>query len=275
MGRLADSWNLTKASWNVMKQDKELLWMPILSFLASLVAVASIVGAQWAITPEIFTEEGAWSPANTAISLVGYIALAFIGVYFHAAVVAAAHERLEGGDPTVGSGLRKANQHIGKLFLWSLLVATVNLILQAARERGGALGRIAAGIAGVAWNLATFFVVPNLLFSNDGVGGSLKASGRLFKERWGETALGHLGISAAFTVMTIIWVVVAGLLTVLLAGLGAYGLAVGLAILVLGVIVLALVGSVLSAVYKAALYRFAQKGKQEGFPGFDLQHATY
>lgn len=273
MGRLATSWQLTKDSWKVVKQDKELLWMPVLSFIASAIALAMVAGLFFVATPDLFTEGGEWSPVNTVLVGLMYLVLAFIGVYFHAATVGAAHERLEGGDPTVGSGLRAANKHLGKLFLWSIMVATVNIILQAIRERGGALGQIAASIAGTAWNLATYFVVPSLLFTDDGVGGSLRNSGSLFKQRWGETVVGHIGIGMAMGLITVLWVVVGVVLTIGLGTLGVPGLIVGAVLTVTGVILLALVGTVLSAVFKTALYRYAQ-GQDSG-PFSGLETAAY
>jgi hypothetical protein len=258
MGRLATSWSLVKASWKVLRQDKELLWMPVLSFLASAVAVMSLLGATYAVTPDVFTEGGDTDPVALALAALLYVVLAFIAVFFHAATVAGAHERLSGGDPTVGSALAKARAHLGKLFLWSLAVATVNLLLQMLRERGGPLGRIGASIAGVAWNLATYFVVPLLLFTDDGVGGSLKQSGRLFKQRWGEQVSGHIGIGLATFLFTVLWVVVGLAIIAGLATLGAVGLVVGIAVVGAGVILIALVGTVLDAVFKTALYRYAQ-----------------
>lgn len=232
--------------------------MPVLSFLASAIAVLSIAGVTFAVTPDVFTEGGEADPVSMALALLTYLVLAFIGVFFHAATVAGAHERLAGGDPTIGSSLRKAREHIGKLFLWSLAVATVNLVLQMLRERGGAVGRIGASIAGVAWNLATYFVVPLLLFTDDGVGASLKGSGRLFKQRWGEQVSGHIGIGLATFLATVVWVILGVLLVTLLGSLGSVGLVVGIVVLVAGVILIALVGTVLDAVFKTALYRFAK-----------------
>ncbi len=42
----------------------------------------------------------------------------------------------------------------------ALVLTTVNLVLQALRERTGPLGGILLGAASVAWGLATFLVVP-------------------------------------------------------------------------------------------------------------------
>ena len=40
MGRLANTWSLAKLSWGVLKKDRELLWMPVLSFVVSAVVIA-------------------------------------------------------------------------------------------------------------------------------------------------------------------------------------------------------------------------------------------
>lgn len=268
MGRLATSWSLVKSSWGVLRQDKELLWMPVLSAVASLVAIVAVAGVGFVVTPATFTE-GSFDAVGAVLAFLMYVLLAFIGVYFHAATVSAAWERLDGGDPTVGSALSAANKRIGKLFAWSLVVATVNVLLQAARERSGALGRIVVGLVGGAWNLATYFVVPVLMFEDAGVGAGLKKSLQTFRARWGETLVGHIGIGYAMGLLTIGFVVVMLVLTFLLgSALGVAGFVAGGVVLLLGVVVLLLVSTVLSAVYKAALYRYAVRG-DSGRSGFD------
>ncbi|MXW90118.1 MAG: hypothetical protein F4Z54_11590, partial [Acidimicrobiaceae bacterium] len=44
MGRLSNTWSLAKVSWSVLKKDRELLWMPVLSFLASAVVIVVVIG---------------------------------------------------------------------------------------------------------------------------------------------------------------------------------------------------------------------------------------
>ncbi len=271
MGRIARSWDMTKTSFGVIKQDKELLWLPVLSFIATIITVMGIAGVGFAagVFPEITTPDGGVSIPGLLVAAAMYIGLAFVQVFFHAATVAGANERLAGGDPTVGSALKSAWSHIGRLFIWSLIVATVNVVLQALRERGGVLGQIASSIAGVAWNLATYFVVPILLFDDRTVGGSLKQGGALFKKTWGESVVGQYGIGLVGTILTFVWIVAAIMLTVLLAGLGAAGLFAGIAIGILGVVIISVLFTVAGAVYKTALYRYATTG--HGGTGFDDQ----
>ncbi len=272
MGRFGHSWSLFKTSFGVIKQDKELLVLPIMSFIASLVAIGGVVGVGFlaGIFPTVTTEDGSIDPVAAALGFSSYILLAFVQVYFHAATVAGANERLGGGDPTLGSALGKANKHIGRLFLWSLVVATVNIILQAVRERSPALMRFVIGLVGTAWNLATYFVVPILLFEDKGIGGGLKGSGSYFKKTWGETIAGEVGIGFAAGVITIL-LLIGGALTsfALFTVLGIPGLIAGIGVTVLAIVISSIIFSVASAVYKTALYRFASGAGASG--PFDAQ----
>lgn len=266
MGRLGRSWQLFKTSFTVIQQDKELLWMPVLSFLASVIAIAGIGGAGFVagVFPETTTPEGGTDPVAVALGIAAYILLAFVQVFFFAATIAGANERLGGGDPTVGSSLRKAAQHLGRLFLWSIVVATVNIILQMIRERSGFLGQIMASIAGTAWNLATFFVVPILLFEDAGIGAGLKRSGGYFKRTWGETIAGEVGIGFIGGIVTIAILIAGVILTLALSMLGAIGLFVGIAITVIAVVLSVIIFTVAGAVYRAALYRYVSGNTGSG-----------
>jgi hypothetical protein len=233
------------------------------------------VGFAAGVFPQVTDADGNVDPVAAAVAFLMYLTLAFVQVYFHAATVAGAHERLAGGDPTVGSALRKANRHLGRLFVWSIMVATVNVVLQALRERAGAIGRILAGLGGMAWNLMTYFVVPLLLFEDQGIGASLKRSGGLFRKTWGESLVGQVGIGAAGAVVTFLWLLVGmALMVALFSGFGIAGGITGLVILVLGIVVVSVIFTVAGAVYKTALYRYASDGHAGGtFQDDDLKHA--
>lgn len=262
MGRFARSWDLFKTSLSVVRQDKELLWMPVLAALASLITVMAItgVGLGTGVWPETSNADGSANIPGIALAFVLYILLAFVGLFFNAAVVAAANERLQGGDPTLGSALSAAWAKAGKIFLWSIVVATVNVILQAIRERAGTLGRVLGAVGGIAWNLATFFMVPVLLFEQENLGTSVKRSAGLFKKTWGETVIGQGGLGLASFAFTMGVLLVGILLFVVLAPLGVAGVVVATVLLVLGIVGVAALFAVLGGVYKAALYRYATTG---------------
>src|SRR5437868_13639536 len=64
MGRFARSWDLTKTSLRVVRSNKSLLWMPILSGIASIAVLLLVsgVGAALGIVPDATTASGGLKP---------------------------------------------------------------------------------------------------------------------------------------------------------------------------------------------------------------------
>ena len=60
------------------------------------------------------------------------------------------------------------------------------MVLRAIQERGGIVGQIGAAIAGVAWALITFLVVPILVIEGVGPMEAIRRSGGLLRQTWGE-----------------------------------------------------------------------------------------
>ena len=93
----------------------------------------------------------------------------------------------------------------------------------------------------------------------------MKRSTSLLKKTWGEQIAGNIGIGAAFAL-----VFVAGLLP--FGGALALAIAAKSGVLIVGVVaafvvavvLLSLVGSTLSAIYTAAVYRYATEGDPGG-----------
>jgi hypothetical protein len=251
MGRMARTWELAKASWQVLKADKELVALPVMSLVATLAVAATF------LAPILLTEGGTavQNPGGLGYVLlfVAYVVLAFVTVFFNAALVHAANERLSGGDPTLGSALRGALMRVGRILPWAIVSATVSIVIRAVEERAGALGRIAGAIAGVAWSLVTFLVVPVLVVEGIGVGDAVKRSGALFKQTWGENVTAQVGFGlVGFVAMVPAFLVAAATVSV-----GGAIAVVGIGVAVLWVLTVAMVMSALSGIFQTALYRFA------------------
>jgi hypothetical protein len=258
MGRISRGFRLLGASWEVLKQDRELLILPLLSFVLIVIAATGIGGIGWAAGLFRETDGGTpKSPMFYVLAFAFYFVTYFISIYFNAAVIGAAMKRLEGGDPTLSDGLRVANSKLSKIAGWAAVAATVGLILRSLEERAGFLGRIVIAIVGVAWSAITFFVVPVLLFEPVGVGQGVKRSGQLFKERWGEQFTGTVGIGLAMFLISLPVLAIAAALFAVTPWLG-----IGFGVVAIGL--LAAVGSALSGVFNAALYRFATTGEASG-----------
>jgi hypothetical protein len=231
-----------------------------------MIAVGVVLGgAAWAIG--LPGTGQSLSPIQYLILAAFYFCTTLIAVFFNAAIVGAATIRLQGGDPTLSDGLRLAWSHVGKILAWSAVTATVGLILRSLEERAGLIGRIVIGIIGVAWSAITFFVVPVLLYEPLGTIDSIKRSASLFKQRWGEQFTGNASIGIVLFLAAIPVVAVAVLLATVVPVLG---IAVG----VVGIVLLATVGTMMTGVFNAALYRYATTGEASGpFSQDDLSGA--
>ena len=251
MGRIGRTWDLARTSWTILQQDRELLALPVMSFVATLIAVATFAVPAFALGN--LAEDGTAGPLEYVLGLAMYLTLAFITIYFQTALVAAADERLKGGDPTIGSALAAANRHLPQILVWSALSATVSIILQAIEERAGIVGRIVAGIVGVAWSLATFLVVPVYVVNDVGPIDAVKESARLLKQTWGENLIsqfgfGILGFVAALAAVPVILLGVA-------VGGPVLVLAIVLAVLWFGLVSVTL--TAMNAIFQTALYHHA------------------
>jgi hypothetical protein len=195
--------------------------------------------------------------------------------YCNSALVGAAMIRLKGGNPTIGDGFRIANQHFASIVGYALLSATVGVILRGLAQRG-IVGRIVASILGLGWNIATFLAVPVLVIEGVGPIDAVKRSTQLLKKTWGEQLAGNLGIGAAFTLLFFAMFVPFGAALALAIATKSAALIVGVvALCVLVMILLSLVGSALSAIYTAAVYRYATEGDPGGMFDAELVRGAF
>jgi len=266
MGKLARSWELVKASWAVLRTDKELVVFPMISAAAACVVMATF--AVPLFLSGVF--EGTWV-GRGELPIVGivfgfafYVVQYTIIFYCNSALVGAAMIRLDGGAPTVGDGFRIANRHFSRIVGYALLSATVGIILRQLAHRGF-VGRLIAGLFGAAWNIATFLAVPVLIVEGVGPIEAVKRSTRLLKKTWGEQIAGNIGIGAAFGLISIVLLALFGGALTLAFMSQSIALIAGTAILLVAALVaLSLIGSTLSAIYTAAVYRYAVHGDTGG-----------
>ena len=253
MGKFGRSWQLMKTSIGILRKDKEIMLFPFLSFIACLVVLISFFVGFWFI--------GSFSSDSISwLWIIGilliYLFLYFIVIFFNTAIIACANIRLNGGDPKVSDGLRIASQNIGRIFIWALISATIGVILQAIRQRAGWIGRLIAGIMGIAWTYVTFFIIPVLIFEKKGIGSSIRRSALLFKQTWGETIIGSFGFGIIFVLFALL-----GIFPILLGFYlgGTTGLIIGFVIAFFYWAFIGVVASATNGIYVAALYQYATK----------------
>ena len=261
--KLSNSWRLVKASAAVLKADKELLVFPLVSAgLTILVTATFLVPLVFAGVFDSTVASGTRVPVmGWVIGFAFYVVQYSVIFFCNTALVGAAMIRLRGGDPTVSDGFRIAGSRVGVILGYALIAATVGMILRAISERASAVGRIVVGFVGLAWNLATYLVVPVLVVENVGPIDAVKRSAGYLRQTWGEQIVGNVGIGFVFGLITLGTLLVGGLLFVLAAMSESAVLMVLVGgLLVLAVIAIALVSSALGGVYAAAVYRYAAEG---------------
>lgn len=261
MERISRSWTLVKASWSVLRADKELLLFPIVSTILTLIVVAIFAIPVLASNAfDRWSNGEGFSLIDLVIGFLFYVVTSAVVIFCNAALVGAADIRLKGGDPTVRDGFRIAFSHIRAILGWAVITATVGMVLRAIQERGGVIGTIGAAIAGVAWALITFLVVPILVIEGVGPIDAIKKSGTLLRRTWGEQIVGNASIGLIFGLLGVV-VGVLGFGLAALIGAGAWPLGVGLgAITFVVILAIALLSGTLSGIFTVALYRYATTG---------------
>lgn len=279
MERIKRSWELAKASLKVLKMDKELLVFPLISglimfFITLTFLIPTLVG-------NVFDQM-----LNTGIPVFAYVVLflfylvQYTVVFFNStALVGAAMIRLRGGDPTLKDGFKIAFERILPILGWSLLSATVGVLLKAlsssSKKQSRGIGTFVSSLLGAAWNVVTFLVVPVIAVEGLGPIKALKRSWNLLKQSWGEQIAGTLSIG-----------LVLGLIGVL-GGLLLVGIGIGLAflidsflpavlfgiLLVIFIMGLSLFSSTLNGIFTASVYAYAAEN-QTGLIEADLIQAA-
>ena len=284
MEKIRRSWALVKASWSVLRADKELALFPIVSGILVAVAIAIIAGGFMVVTGEVAREiadrfdnssNQSWSLGDMVTLFLIYFVSVLIATFFNAALIGATLKRLRGGDPTFRDGLQMASSRIGSILGYSAIAATVGVVLQLIRSKSNAVGDLAAGVLGIAWGVATFLVVPVLVAEDVGPTEAIKRSGSLLKKTWGEQVVGNVSLGLISLLASLAVAGIGALVIGMAASVGS-NVAIGGAITVVIILVaiVAVIFSALNAIYKAAVYEYAADGIASGAFGQDaLSHA--
>jgi hypothetical protein len=235
-----------------------------MSGIATLLVTASFIVPVVAAGGGGLLGEGGSSYLAYVLAFVFYFVQYTVIFFFNSALVGAALIRLGGGDPTVSDGLAIASKRMGTILGYAAIAATVGMVLRMISERSGFLGRVVAGLLGMAWTLGTYLVVPILVTEDLGPIDAVKQSGALFRKTWGEQVVGNFGLGWAVFLMGFSWTLVSILLVVGAAALTPAAMIAAIGIAVMGYLFLALFSSALKGVYTAALYRYAVTG-ESGF----------
>ena len=271
---ISRGWKMTKLGIAVVRADPELMVYTLLSGILSLLAIgvgiSGSIGLEvLATNPECVGEECGSELifGHMAILFVFYLIVSIITVFWNAAIIASAYERLTAGtNPSFSYGIGQAMKCLPQIFMWGLIAGTVGLFIQileglANSDDSPPPLRLVAGIAsfiiGVAWWILTFFVVPIIVLERASVFDSMGRSPELFRGTWGEDVASHIGTGLHMTLCIFILAAI----SVPMMMIGDVGLVLGLVILAVGVLFTTLFFSTVEAVNRASLFYYAKTGQ--------------
>ena len=254
--RIGRSIELVKMSWNILMDDKKLLVFPVLSGIVTLIVILTFV-LPLLLAGQFLNVTSMGPVLYYGLLFVFYLVSYFVVIFFNTALITCVNARLNGKDMTVGEGLSNAVRHMGSIFAWALISATVGLILQIIHDKAGFIGQIATAIVGGVWSLVTFFVVPILILEDKGVVDSVKESVSLIKKTWGESIVGSGSIMLIFVAIGIVGFLLV-MATLFVGNMIIFGIALVLFILL--VVILAIVASAMQGIFVTALYTYARTG---------------
>ena len=276
MGTLFRSWDLLGRSFAILKSDKELLWLPVMSAIGCLAATLIIwsAAAIVVVLPAMPLHDVA-RQKELYRELVPFLFLFYfvtygIGIYFNVALVSIASDRLSGGHAVLNDGLQMAWKRKWSIIQWALLAASVGVLLQMLEQRLSLIGRIVTRITGFVWTLASFFVAPILATEDMGPVEALFESAEIFRKTWGEEVAG----SFSFGLVSVVFAMPGLLFPVLGARLGQTEMLVGAGLMLIYWMLLSLMCSAARGIFVAVLYRYATTQQvSDGFRPNDLSGA--
>lgn len=275
------SWEITKLSFSVIKKDKELLLFPLLAGIFSIIFFLTMLFPSIITSFMKGTGTGSYGIMEYLLIFITYLGLAFIATFFNVCVIYTTKIRFDGGNATFWESINFARSKIKLILAWSVIAATVGLILRLIdniAERSGESGRlvlnILTSILGMMWSIITIFVVPAMVYNNLGPVDAIKKSVGTLKRTWGESLISYFGLGLIQFLFFLLGIIATFILLFVLAGLGSIGIIITVVIALLYFLGVILVFNVANTIFNTALYVYADTGKiPEGYSKETMQNA--
>jgi hypothetical protein len=258
--KASTGWEIAKNSYKVINANRSLLVFPLLSGISLLLIFSSIAIAVFGYSQgDLNNVNDSNTFLNYALLFLYYLVNYFIIVFFNTALTYSVARYFEGHEVSVKEGLAFSGSRIGLIFSWSLVAATAGTILQILQENLGFIGKIITGIIGVVFNVASFFVIPVMVFEELGPIDAFKRSSAIIKEKWGNA----VGASFNFGFVQIIAFIIIGMVAVVLGNLIHWYVAAAFALL--AILLLITVISAARVIFITALYKNVTGNPVEAF----------
>lgn len=291
MTRLQNSWDLFTKSLTVMVVHKKLLFFPFITVaLTALIIIFFIAPValqptgykytelqHWqAVGRTIFTENSADAIKNhdkrqsvqltnngKLFAAVIYFAVMFLATFFTVAFYHEILQALNGQDVEIIRGLTFAGKKIPSILIWSLFAGLIGYMIRMLEEKVGLFGKIVFGIIGIAWSVASIFVIPFIITETSANPFHLlRQSADTLKKTWGEALIGYVGIQlGGFVIFISSLVMLAGAVLIAIQLQSVSFMIMVFALWLTGILAFSYLTAVANHIYRCALYIFAAEGK--------------
>ncbi len=295
MSKFTRSWLLFKSSISVIARNKELLVFPIVISVLSLIIILFFVApvALWptghsytsfehwqTIGNMFFTIAGnmthagratyvshtggfTYSPGAVAYLVLLYFVSMFLATFFNVAFYNEILAALTGKPVSLSRGLKFACSRYQAILMWTLFAGLIGLIIKAMEQKLDIVGKIIARMIGVAWSVASVFVIPIIVRDQQSVNpvNMLRKSAQTLKRTWGEALIGYVGI--AFGNLIVVFgslILLGGAVYASIQTNNYVLLAVAVVVWLVGLLAWSYLMNVAGLVYKGALYLYAAEG---------------
>jgi len=262
---------LARASWWTLTLDKEMVLFPILSAVTTMIALG-VIGLISVLTGlvnldqlgnDINTPPNFYSVKGVIFVFISYLVIALVTNFFGASIIASALHRFRGNDPTISYGISEAKKHFGSIFWFSLLSATVGLVIRFLEDKFSWAGKLAAFLSDVAWAIMTLFAIPVIVDSKEPIGPitTIKKSTAVFKKVWGTNFTGNIGMGVVFLLAFLLWLAASAAIVFGLFSIYPLSIVVSVPLVTIAFILFISITSTLSSIFQAALYHYAITGE--------------
>ena len=263
--RIRRGWRITKLGIHVVKADPELILYVLFSAIMSILSFGAVLTLTGGLGFVIGNDEG-FEGGVALGTFLSYFIVSIIVVFWNAAIVASAYERLTTGrNPSFSYGIKQAMKCLPQIFAWGLISGTVGLIVSFFESMASSdnialkiLGSLISMLIQFAWWMTTFFVIPIIVLEKNGVFESMKESPELFQKTWGENIVASMG-TGIINFLVILFIIIICLPLLLL---GEIGVALGFIIIVAGITLSSLFFTACDAVNRASMYYYAKTGEE-------------
>ena len=265
MNRIKRGFRITKLGIHVVKADPELMVYLLFSGIMSVLSFGAVLTFTGGLGFVIGNDEG-FEGGVAVGTFISYFIVSVITVFWNAAIIASAYERMTTGrNPSFSYGIKQAMKCFPQILIWGLISGTVGVIIsffEAMAESDNIvvaiIGHIISFMISFAWWMTTFFVVPMIVLEKSGVFESMEKSPKLFDETWGENIVASVGTGIINFIVILTIIVVCLPLFVF----GEIGAALAFILIVIGIAISSLFFTACDAVNKASLYYYAKTGEE-------------